>query len=484
MKEEQNLLVATKPSEEKGGLTGPGYGAVSDKESLEEHTLFLFDGSRLPCLDIARIVCVGLVVVNHGGSSWSDQFGLWNQMYVQQWVLQWLFVICGMSFGMSSRNTWGYLSRLGLYFVIGVVINWSAWVMKGLDWKSNFWNVIFQFWFIFGLMMYIIMLTPVKRYLSNLRTRTDVQRDLGLVAGLGIMLGLLVAVHLSFTYVLVPLTSATLGRALVDFKKDAGSGGAFWGLPDDMHQSTLFIAELLGYVQVSVGSLLILWIFPKMSNRLSLTAWLVLLHVFCCRCIFYRGQFARIVDGFDFTMIGLVNFYLGLAYRRTIGKYMCRYWFVVLFLFACLIPPGTFGRFDESTITNLPFRIKFHLVEFALILLFLCAAERIADGAIFAEDKLGWLSWWALYLFLFHKAIHILVPHPFNWAVICLIAPVAWYFHGDTKSATIEKDAQPEGEPSPSEVADVERAAEGVAESPPKITGSPRNLLNSQLQGR
>merc|ERR1719375_2892656 len=139
-------------------------------------------------------------------------------------------------------------------------------------------------------------------------------------------------------------------------------------------------------------------------------------------------------------MIGLANFYLGLSYRKTIGKYMCRYWFLLLFFFSLLIPPGTWGRFDETPITELNFRIRFHLVELAMVLLFLCAAERIAHDEIFTEDRLEWMSWWSLYLFLFHKCVHIVVPQPFNWLTLILMAPLAWAVHGQSKNTSKPED--------------------------------------------
>jgi len=449
--EGRSLLVndaADKISQEKRSNKEPGYGSAisKGKESLEEHQMFLQDGRRLPCLDIARVVCVGLVVVNHGGSSWSDQFGLYNEMYVQQWVLQWLFIVCGMSFGMSSRNTYGYLGRLLMYFAIGSLTNWCAWAIKGMDWKRNFWNVIFQFWFIFGLMLYIVVLAPLKRYLKDVSTRTHLARDLGLVNGLVIIAGALVVVHIGFKLALEPLVDFTFARALVELRNSAGPGGQFWGLPGTIAESSVFCEELLGYFKVSAGSLVILYVFPKVSNHLPLTNWLVLLNVFIFRCFTFRGQFARVVDGFDFTMIGLANFYLGLSYRRTIGKYMCRYWFFVLFVFSLLVPPGTWGRFDEVSIHDMSFRMRFHSIELALVLLFLCAAERLADGAIFFEDKLMFLSWWALYLFLFHEFIHLVVPHPYNWVVLIMLAPMAWFIHGRSDGAVSEPDAKSSGQ--------------------------------------
>lgn len=441
--EKQGLLVS---SPEKGLVEKacqkepPPYGSATGKKECEqeEHHLFLKSGRRLYCLDVARIMCVALVAVNHGGTTWSDQFGLWNEMYVQQWVLQWLFIICGMSFAMSHRNSSGYLVRLGCYFIIGAFTNWCAWAIAGKDWRSQPWNVVFQFWFIIGVMMYICCLTPLKHYLQRISARgpsLPLDQELGLAHGLAVICLALVAIHYSIKFALAPLCEWALGRAMMQLHSVAGAGGQFWGLPKNLAQANKFVEELLGYVQVSIGSMVILWLFPRVSNRLPLTNWLVLLNVYAFRCFVVRGQFARVIDGFDFTMIGLANYYLGLSYRRTIGKYMVRYWFVMLFVFALLIPPGTFGRFDEHTMHDLSFRIRYHVVELCMTVLLLCAAERIVDGGIFTEDRLAWLSWWSLYVFLFHKFIHIVVPSPLNWLVLLLLAPLCWAIHGGSDKA-------------------------------------------------
>jgi len=456
----------------------------------EEHQLFMKDGRRLHCLDVARIVCVALVAVNHGGSSWSDQFGLWNEMYVQQWVLQWLFVICGISFGMSSRNTPGYLGRLLLYFVIGVFTNWCAWVIEGLNWRDNIWNVVFQFWFIFGLMVYIICLTPMKQYLERISSRRTRSAEFSLTTGIVLVVVILLLVHFAFRYLLGPIMNMMFSQAIVVFSSIGGYGATFWGFPSNPEDTLLFIEELLSYLQVSVGSILILWIFPMVSNRLSLTNWLVLLYVYFFKCLEYRGQFARIIDGFDFTMIGLANFYLGLSYRRTIGKYMCRYWFFVLFVFALLIPPGTWGRFDETSIHDLSFRIRWHMVELILVVLFLSAAERIADSGIFTEDKLGWLSWWALYIFLTHKFIHMVLPQPWNWLALIMTAPIAWLIHGGSaadakKEKALEDDLEAEKQKLTGENGSDEQKA--LEEEKQKLTGEngiEAPLSPSQLEGR
>lgn len=426
---------ATQTPPDQGGGKDIGYGATSG--DLDEHHLFQQSGKRFHFLDVVRIVCVGLVVVNHGGTKWSDKFGLWNEMYVQQWVLQWLFIVCGISFAMSSRNTPGYLARLGLYFAIGVCTNWCAWVITGMDWKHNFWDVIFQFWFIFGLMMYLIGLTPIKYYLKKVSAKAYVLPDsglLGTVTAVAIIVAMVFMVHLCFTLALGPFLNVTLGRGFVWVHKVAGDGADFWGMPANSQESLAFIQELLSYLQVSFASLLILLIFPMVSDKLSLTTWLVLINMYAFRCIYPRGQFGRIVDGFDFTMLGLVNYHLGLSYRKTIGKYMVRYWFVILFVFSLIIPPGTFGRFDETGMPSAGFRIRYHTVELALVVLLLSAGELMADSKIFTEDKADFLNWWALYMFLFHKFIHLVIPHPFNWLVILCLAPICWVVHSAKRS--------------------------------------------------
>jgi len=341
----------------------------------------------------------------------------------------------------------------------------------------------------------------VKHYLKRISDEgpsLPPEQELGWAHGLAAICFALVLIHFGFRLALTPCINYILGHAMIFVKKFGGHGAAFWGMPSDMHQSTEFVEDLVGYLQVSAGSIMILWLFPKVSNRLPLANWLVLLNVYAFRCLVVRSQFARIIDGFDFTMIGLANYFLGLYYRRTIGKYMARYWFFVLFVFALLIAPGTYGRSDESAIENLSFRIRYHLVELAMAVLLLCAGERIAASEIFTEDKLEWLSWWALYVFLFHRFIHIVVPHPLNWIALILLAPIAWAIHGGAESTSsqpadvpTEDDATRAERALPSQQADVERALQEDACDAGRETDVPSesdkccpDLMVSQIEGR
>lgn len=119
-----------------------------------------------PYLDATRIICVIGVAIDHG----SPQFGVWNVVFTQNWVLQLLFVTSGAAFAMSRQGLCGYLGRLSFYFVLGVTINLMAWVYAGLDWRHNIFDVVFQFWFIAGLMANSILLYPLKLFLIKVHS--------------------------------------------------------------------------------------------------------------------------------------------------------------------------------------------------------------------------------------------------------------------------------------------------------------------------
>lgn len=95
-------------------------------------------------LDATRIAAVICVAVDHG----SPQFGQWNVIFTQNWVLQLLFVVSGTSFAMSKQSLSGYIGRLFFYFCLGVLINFTAWNLANLDWRHSMFAVVFQFWFV------------------------------------------------------------------------------------------------------------------------------------------------------------------------------------------------------------------------------------------------------------------------------------------------------------------------------------------------
>eukprot|EP00439_Symbiodinium_sp_Y106_P078565 s792_g17.t1 len=127
-------------------------------------------------------------------------------------------------------------------------------------------------------------------------------------------------------------------------------------------------------------------------------------------------------------LLGMVSFAYGVRYRKIVGDYVCRYWFLVLIAFGLTWPPSLDVRLDVHPTHNLILRSKAEIMETVCILAWLCASDRFFPREIFTEDRLGFLNDWALLLFLVHKAVHMIFGLPLSWFVLIGLMPVAWVF--------------------------------------------------------
>lgn len=423
------------------GTTASSYGGVveltqGNHKSTEERDKLLHaaaDG-RYPYLDIVRILCVCLVCVDHGGTA----FGQWNTMYVQAWVLQYLFLISGICFGMSSKRLPGFVARLALYFCVGVSCNFTAWIILGLDWRHDAWNVVFQFWFVVALVLFTLLLAPLKAHLSSTKAHLQAEADadivrsplfgMGRAAALVALAGGYFVLSAIFNGVLVPLLQHFFADSLSSAVNGSlGPAALFWGLPATPEAARGFLSDICGYFQLSLSNMYIVLASPVLTTEVSSIGWLAIMNTYAHKMVFYRAQEARLITGFDCMMLGLVCYYYGLKHRRVVGEYLVRYWFVLLFVCALLWPPGSVGRFDENPPTDLPSRARDNLLEGVFVVLFLTAAERMIDPGIFLRDRMEFLNDWALVLFMVHKAVHLMFPEPFNWAVLLLLAIPSYF---------------------------------------------------------
>jgi len=392
-----------------------------------------------PCLDVVRILCAFLCVVDHGGT----KFGVWNTMYVQSWVLQYLYYVSGFVFGMSSRPLLGYCSRLSLYFLIGITVNLTAWSIAGRHWRDDIFGMVFQFWFVFGLILFLLVLAPVKRCLASVRdslrstcwpsestvsgvgagmaepeNRWELAREL--VKGFMVMIASCLVVHSFNTVIAMPVLVALATGPLHPAIQGMGESSKFWGLPEGTDQSEwwAFSATVLRDSELSVTNVMIVMLFIRITSRLPLTMWILFLNTYLHKCIHYRSQTCRMLNAFDYTLMGLSFHYLGLAGRTFIGEYLVRYWFMFLFTCSLLWQPGMFGRLDESPPTDLAVRFRYYLLEFWFALLFFTAVERIVDRRIFSKDRLHFLGYWSLLIFLIHNFFVVLGTQMTYWFML------------------------------------------------------------------
>lgn len=390
-----------------------------------------------PHLELTRIVCVFFVSVEHAQSYFSD----WNVMYVQNWVLQYLFLTVGVCFGLSRKSLPVYILRLVQYLVLGVGCNWTAFVILGKDWRHDFFNVVFQMWFVVGVILISLLLSPLRPYLSQLRAEssqsllsppsapptliTAVESpSLAMVfTGLGIVgiwgLALIVVTPVA-QMVFASNVQATAGAQL-------GGGGKWWGFsPSNPADARALVAKVVAWSASSLTSVWIVVSLPQFLKDTSIIAWVMYINMFVNRLIIERGRQERPFHALDLTLLGLVCYYLGMKGCRRVGDVLLRYWWLGLMVGCLLWQPGTHGRQDVDPPHDLLSRTRFCIIEAFFVLLWLTVGERVVDARIFQEDQLGFLTEWALVTYMTHQAVHLVCPHPLNWLVLAAFMPACY----------------------------------------------------------
>lgn len=414
-------------------------------DEVESHALLVPSTEKhFPFLDITRIICVAVVCVDHG----DYHYGLVNYYFCQSWALQYLFLVSGIALGMSKKSLGGYVLRLSTYVVIGIALNWIAYIVAGLDWKRNFVDVIFHLWFVIAVIVYSVILNPLKPFLLRLQCRAREEalevgsaegpaqdpRPRWAIEAIAYIFGGIVAIRLIFKFVCGPLLAIVLSSFVnKSLAETLGPWAEHWGLPQDAAGISVFVDRFCEYPVLSLTNLYLLFICPTLFARVPIVSWILILNTVVTRSLFYRGGEERMFHGFDIVMLGLVCFCTGLLHRRKICDFLMRYWFMVLFALALCWPPGLTGRLDENPPVQISLRTSVAVMEGIFLVFWLVAADRIFQKEIFTEDRLDWLNNAALLAFLVHKAIHIAVPQPASWFLLVAIVPFSYMFHGTTK---------------------------------------------------
>ncbi|CAE7948221.1 Mss51 [Symbiodinium sp. KB8] len=400
-------------------------------------------------LDVTRIVCVFLVAIDHGDGKYSE----WNVIWDQQWTLQWIVLVCGIAFCLSSKPLLNFLLRLGLYVAIGIVVNWAAWIGLGMDWKHDFFNVIFQMWFVIGLMLYCIILNPLRSYLAedtkNLEEHAKEKGpytsswlgappEEGMFNSILMMLFVVIAIGIVCAVFLPMIVNPFLAPAILNASKTLGGAGNVWGLPSTYQEAEDFVACLCRYAFLTLSNLFLMRAIRSTNIKPSFIPWVMLANSAVNRSGFYRGPEERPFHLLDLMILSMVSYAYGVRYRKIVGDYFCRYWFLVLIAFALTWPPSLHVRLDVHPTHDLILRSKAEIMETICILAWLCASDRFFPREIFTEDRLGFLNDWALLLFLVHKAVHMIFGLPLSWFVLVGLMPVAWVFRSEFLCARAE----------------------------------------------
>mmetsp|Transcript_57139 Transcript_57139/g.122914 ORF Transcript_57139/g.122914 Transcript_57139/m.122914 type:complete len:456 (+) Transcript_57139:122-1489(+) len=395
------------------------------KESNDEKVLPPRPDRRYPHIDIVRFMCLMVVVLDHGDPRYSKV----NSFFGQNWTLQYIFVICGLSLSLSRQGVSASLLRLALYFVVGVCLNWSAWAIKGLDWRHNFWDVIFQFWFVVALVVYIVLLVPLKSYLelvadgNRRRAHQAVDPEQPALLMSFAMVGAgLVIIYLLVSEALARLVSGSLASRVAPIISSMGSGLEWWAKQSGGAAGGVLMS-FCSALELTLSNVWIAVMVPHLlPAQQSITGWLLIANMHIRRLdLWYAGLGEKVFNGFDLMLLGLVCAKLGLKWREPVGRCLARYWFVWISICGLIWVPGTAVRMDLLQEVPFQMRWRMRLLDAVFMVAFLAAGERFFDPRIFTEDKCDFINNLGLLLFLVHKAIHIVLPQPENWYLILLI---------------------------------------------------------------
>lgn len=137
---------------------GESVAAPDESKLLTSHTV---DGVH-PCLAVTRAVCVCCACLDVGDAAYRN----WNVICCKAWVLQFSFLVAGISFAISKKPAVEYVLRLLSFFSIGTCCNWVASVIAGAD-SGDLAGVVHHLWFLAGLAGMATILSPFKQHLRR-----------------------------------------------------------------------------------------------------------------------------------------------------------------------------------------------------------------------------------------------------------------------------------------------------------------------------
>jgi len=389
---------------------------------------------RYPHLDVTRICCICCVVIDN----FNSRFLLWNTLYVCNWVLPMLWLVCGICFALSNRSLAEYECRLFVYFAIGATANWAAWIMNQWPWFKSPFVMTCQMMFVFWLMIFTAILAPLKHYLRRVHqqeyntsdeekpcsTRDDsmhvVARNIDGYRGLGLVfVGWLVIV---ITGEGVLRTWRTAGADLL-----MRYGTDILPALSQEDFALRYFNDGCRSLQACLCGLWIVGIVPKLFWDLSCMTWMLLANLYLHRVIYAYGFPDLPFHGFYLLLVALVAHEFGLALRAQIGKILQRYWMVVCFMLAFFSTPGLHGPLLEVPPPQEYVKERYMIIEPIIVVAWLTFGDRMVDPKIFTEDRLMWVNDWALISFLVHKAVFWAFNLPTGWVCILIVGPICWF---------------------------------------------------------
>lgn len=395
---------------------------------------------RFVHIDVTRICCIACVVL----TKLDGRYALVNELCGWQWVLQVLWLLCGVCFGLSERSFVGYASRLVKYLVIGLLVNWTAYVLQGFVWQSHVLMLPVQMMFVFVLLLVTTILAPIKTYWlvdgtlderlpltgaqesSSISSRRDHFLQTLMIVGAGLVTFLILG------FVTRPMVA--------DFAEVLHKQFSTSQLNDVVvgDSLALFAEEIVNQIEVCLAALWLVAVCPQLFDK-SLLVWVLIAHFNLHRAFLGLWRSNLFCDAFCLVLIATVAVRFGMAKRCQLGRMVHRYWFLVCFLGGAMWAPGYPGTNGAYLVKSTGIiseieadsvrMIKHFGAETLLSLAWLTAGQTMVDPKIFSVDGLSWVNEWALLAFLLQTALWLLFGQPMSTVILLAMGPVCWAAH-------------------------------------------------------
>ncbi|CAE6965324.1 unnamed protein product [Symbiodinium sp. CCMP2592] len=386
------LLAAPKDFED-NGESSDDESEVDEEGDLLEPPKDTPVRERLWHLDYARIICVACTVTEHsGGRHYSDR----NLVWVQQWVLPYLYTISGTAFMLSRSRLCLYEFRLLLVFLAGTMANLVADIVSGRDWHNNVGNTVFQMAYILVLMVLSFLLAPLKKALQWRAEypTAPATRQIRLLTALWAVLAA------------APFVYFVGGWSLIDPYHVQGmlKNAKHSGLESIFYQAPLFFARSFGFIFLA-------WL-AAFSGKTAWAGWILMVVSYAAHIFvpFSKGGHPLNLDLF---VLGMLTYQWPVKFKTELAWLMRQYWPLIFGVLLILSTPEVTGRCDLHPLNTCWERFRFRAIEFVLI-------SALITDALNTSDTFGltrWLNVWALYAYCFHVAWARMLPLPYGAVV-------------------------------------------------------------------
>lgn len=377
---------------------------------------------RLWHLDYARIVCVACVITEHcGGSHYSDR----NIMWVQQWVLPWLYTISGISVMLSRSTLVQYELRLLVVFIFGTGANWIADIVSGRDWRRYPINTVFQMAYITVLAVLGFFLHPLKEALQWRSEHPAAPSTMRMKAN-ALFWGIMSSVVFTYFMFNWPLLESAEALSAPGDVLNSGIASIVYHAPVFFSKcfGTAFLASLACVVGYSE------W-----------TAWVLIFVIFAAYVGIPFAKGGHPINS-DLYIVGMVSQQWSMKGKAAVARFMREQWPIWLCILLLLSTPEVTGRCDLQPLNTLWERFRFRTIEVVLLVALL-------SGALNTSDSLGitrWLTVWALAAYCLHVAFARVLPAPYGAVVTYGMVPLFWLRDWQLQRRKAQKKSYEESE--------------------------------------